>query len=98
MKTKSYEEYLLKTLQDPEEALGYLNAALGDEDPKVFLLALRQVLKAQKIDMSAFAQETNISRQNVYRIVSEMGNPRWNNFVSILDAMGLQIKLEAKSK
>lgn len=62
MKTKSYEEYLLKTLQSPEEVLGYLNAALLDEDPKVFLLALKQVFKAQK------------------------------------DAMGLQIKLESKSK
>ncbi|MBS1986374.1 helix-turn-helix domain-containing protein [Candidatus Dependentiae bacterium] len=98
MKTKSYEEYLLKTLQDPEEALGYLNAALADEDPKVFLLALKHVLRAQRIDFSAFADETNISRQNVYRIVSEAGNPRWNNLNAILDVMGLQLRVEPKSK
>lgn len=98
MKTKNYEEYLLKTLQDPEEALGYLNAALMDEDRRVFLLALKHVLKAQRIDISAFADETNISRQNVYRIVSETGNPRWDNLSAILDAMGLQLRVEAKAK
>ena len=52
-----------------QEALAYLNAALQDEDPQIFLLALKDVLKAQDIDISAFAQEANITRQNIYRIL-----------------------------
>lgn len=97
-KTKDYEESLLEVLQDPEEALEYLNAALMDEDQEVFLLALKHVLKAQNIDMSAFAEEVHITRQNIYHILSPKGNPRWHNFRSIIDAMGLQFKLEAKHK
>lgn len=97
-RTKSYEESLLKALKDPKEALQYLNATLMDENQEVFLLALKQVLKAQGIDMSAFAEEATITRQNIYDILSKEGNPRWQNFRSIIDAMGLQFKLEAKPK
>lgn len=95
-RTKNYEESLLKFLRDPEEALEYLNAALADEDQEVFLLALKYVLKAQGVDISAFAEEVDVTRQNVYRILSKKGNPRWRNFRSIIDAMGLQFKLESK--
>ncbi len=45
-RTKSYEESLLKALEDPEEALAYLKTALTDEDQEVFLLALNHILKA----------------------------------------------------
>lgn len=97
-KTKDYEKSLLEALKDPEEALAYLNAALMDEDQEVFLLALKHVLKAQGVDISAFAEETHITRQNIYHMFSKKGNPRWHNFRSIVDAMGLQFRLEAKRK
>jgi probable addiction module antidote protein len=97
-KHTNYEERLVESLKDPEEALAYLNAALMDEDQRVFLLALKHVLTAQRIDISSFAQESNVTRQNIYRMLSEKGNPRWNNLRSIVEAMGLQIKLEAKDR
>jgi len=97
-RTKNYEESLLEALKNNEEALAYLNASLMDEDQEVFLLALKHVLKAQGVDISAFAQETNITRQNIYHMLSKKGNPRWQNFRSIIDAMGLQFRLETKYK
>ena len=97
-RTKNYEDSLLEALKDTEEALAYLNAALMDEDQEVFLLALKHVLKAQGVDISAFAEEAQITRQNIYHMLSKKGNPRWHNFRSIIDAMGLQFKLEAKHK
>ena len=36
---KSYDKYLLKALKDPKEAAAYLNAALEEDNPKVFLMA-----------------------------------------------------------
>jgi DNA-binding phage protein len=47
VKTRSYKEHLLKQLQKPEEAAIYLNAALHDDDPHVFLLALRDIAEAK---------------------------------------------------
>ncbi len=46
-KSISYQEYLIESLKDPEEARGYLNTALEGGDTEVFLLALQNVVKAQ---------------------------------------------------
>ena len=43
-KTRSYQKDLVEALQDPDEAIEYLNAALEDGEPEVFLLALKDVV------------------------------------------------------
>ena len=43
-KSKSYQNHLIESLKDPTEAAEYLNAALEDGEPEVFLLALRDVV------------------------------------------------------
>ena len=45
-KTKKYREHLLESLKDPKEAMAYLSACIDKEDPKVFLLALKDVMDA----------------------------------------------------
>lgn len=91
---KNYEEWLQTELKNPKLALDYLNEALMDEDEKVFLIALKDVLNAQGDD----AQETNISRPSIYRMLSEKGNPRWNSLASLFSALSLQMQLTFKSK
>jgi len=49
---RNFQEYLYEKLQDPKEALAYLNAALQDEYDRVFLLALRDVLEAHVAHIS----------------------------------------------
>lgn len=90
---KNYNELLHERLQDPKLAKAYLNEALQDDDEKVFLIALGDVLEAQGIDITALAKKANISRQNIYRMLSHKGNPRWGNIKSLIGAMGLQVQL-----
>jgi DNA-binding phage protein len=47
-RSRSYQEDLFDALKDPEEAKEYLNAALEDVNPEVFLLALKDVMEANK--------------------------------------------------
>ena len=47
-RSRSYRDDLLKALTDPVEASEYLNAALEDGNLEVFLLALRDVVDANK--------------------------------------------------
>jgi len=56
-KIKDYKEHLLKVLQDPEEAIAYLDACLEDEDPCVFLSALKDVAEAH-------AESSKLSKEN----------------------------------
>lgn len=46
-KLVSYQEYLLKSLQDPELAQLYLTEAFADEDPRILLLALKNIEDAK---------------------------------------------------
>jgi len=44
--TKDHQKSLLETLKDPKEAAEYLNAALEEGNNELFLLALKNVVKA----------------------------------------------------
>ena len=91
---KDFNVYLTEALQDPKLARAYLNEALADEDQRVFLLALKNVLEAQGGDMTSLAEEANISRQNLYRMLSTKGNPRWDNLRSVLYTLGLELEIK----
>ena len=93
---KNFNELLQERLQDPKLAMAYLNEALQDADQNVFLIALKDVIDAQGQDISALAKRAHISRQNLYRMLSQKGNPRWDNIASLIDVMGFQVQLLPK--
>lgn len=97
VKIKNYKKHLLKQLQNSEEAASYLNAALQDDDPHAFLLALRDITEAQG-GMSRLAKESELNRENLYRTLSMRGNPRFFNLLAVLDAFGLELSIHARSK
>ena len=88
-----FEEYVIDSLKDdPRLASEYLNAAIADGDIRVFLLALGQITKAR--GMSNVSKATGLNRENIYRIVSDKGNPRIKSIQAILDAVGLTLRTE----
>ncbi|MCX5733055.1 MAG: putative addiction module antidote protein [candidate division NC10 bacterium] len=89
-----YEQGLKEALADPEEAAAYLNAALEDGSQDVFLLALRDVANAR--GLTHLARETSLNRENMYRILSEKGNPQLSSLAALLDALGLKLAVEPK--
>ncbi len=90
-----YQEKLLQDLQDPEEARAYLNAALMDEDPHVFLLALKNVILAQGESISELSKKTKLNRENLYRILSKEGNPKLTSIIPVLNALGLHLAVHS---
>ncbi|MCC0179917.1 putative addiction module antidote protein [Waterburya agarophytonicola K14] len=89
----NYRDDLLKSLTDPEEAKEYLNAALEDENPEVFLLALRDIVDANS-SMTQLALDTNRNRESLYKTLSEKGNPQLNSIRSILSNLGFKLAVE----
>ena len=96
-KTKSYQKELLEDLKNPEEAAEYLNAALEDGSPEVFLLAIRNVVEARG-GMKYLAVQTELNRENLYRMLSGKGNPGLYSLQSILEVLGLRLAVEAVLK
>lgn len=97
VKVRNYKEHLLKQLQNPDEAAAYLNAALQDEDPHVFLLALRDITEAQG-GMRWLADQAELNRESLYRTLSLKGNPRFFNLLTVLDAVGLELSIHPRKK
>lgn len=67
----------LESLQNPDEIPGAL-------------LALRSLAEAYG-GVGAVASATGLSREALYRSLSESGNPTFRTLVSVLDALGLRL-------
>ena len=92
--TKNYRESLLQALQDSQEAAEYLTAALEEGDVATFLLALRDVADARGMSMLAAKAQPN--RENLYRMLSEHGNPQLDSLTALLDALNLRLAVAVK--
>ena len=65
-----YDDLLIDMLRDEERALAYLNAALDEQDPRVFLIAVRNVTQAQG-GIAQVALRSGLNRESLYRALSE---------------------------
>ena len=90
----SYRESLLESLKDPDEATQYLNACLEDDDPRVFLLALRDVAEARG-GIRSLSRAAHLSRESLYRMLSKSGNPSLDSLSAVLNACGLRLAVQS---
>ena len=91
--SRSYQDSLIERLRDPEEAAAYLDAALEEGDRPAFLLAIRNVIDARG-GMTHMARQTGLNRENLYRVLSEQGNPEINSLEKLLKGLGLRLAVE----
>lgn len=91
--SRKYQNSLIEALRDPKEAAAYLDAALEAGDRGAFLLAIRNVIDALG-GMSQMARHTGLNRENLYRVLSEQGNPELNSLDKLLKGMGLRLAVE----
>ena len=96
-KTTTYQEDLIEALKDPREAAAYLNAAMEEDDRAVFLLGLRNVAEAHG-GMASVAEKAHLNRENLYRMLSEKGNPEIKSFLCLLRSIGLKLTIGPKGK
>jgi probable addiction module antidote protein len=78
-------------LKTHEQQLGYLEAVFEDDDPALIAAALGDVAKAR--GMSAVAKEAGVTRETLYKALSENGDPRLSTFMGVARALGLRLQL-----
>ena len=90
-----YREDLLKRLaEDPEYALGLLNAAL-EEGEDAFLISLKDVVDAFG-GVTKAADATGLHRTTVHHILSPKGNPTLKSINAILGEVGMGLTVASK--
>jgi probable addiction module antidote protein len=91
----SHNEMMIKKLRkDRAFAAEYLKAAMEDtEEPKVLLIALRQIAEARG-GIAKVAKAAGVERESLYRALSPRGNPRLSTLFAVTKAMGLTLTVE----
>lgn len=88
---KDFDEILLAELRDPEAAGIYLQDAWEDSAEE-FLVALRKYVQANG-GMAQCAEKSHLTREALYRMLSEKGNPELRSMRAVLQAVGLRLSV-----
>ena len=95
MPSQPYKPLLLERLSDPQYAVGFLTEVLQHESQEAFLIALRHVVEARKGTLSELAEQVGVTRQGLYKMLSEGGNPRLSTLSQLLQSLGMKISISA---
>jgi probable addiction module antidote protein len=68
----------------------YLNAALEDENPDVFLAAVSDVAKAR--GMNRLAKYSGLGRESLYKTLSPGAKPQYNTVLKLLRSLGVELR------
>ncbi|MGL5064400.1 MAG: DNA-binding protein [Microcoleus sp.] len=90
-KNRSYHDYLIKSLKQPEEAAAYIQAILEEKDPEpeLLLTALRDAVTA-KSEISPIPQEDKQNWDKLQELLTASGGEEIYRFWMLLNALGLR--------
>lgn len=85
-------------LETEDDMVEYLNACLDEAegDPAFILHALGVIARAR--GMSQLARDTGISREGLYKALSEKGNPEFATIMKVILALGIKLHAEVKGE
>lgn len=85
-------------LKSPKAISVYLNDILSDpaasKDPGLLAHALGVIARAK--GMTEIARETGLSRESLYKALSEEGNPSFATVMKVLQALSIDLQVYAK--
>jgi probable addiction module antidote protein len=94
VKTKTMPYDVAAQLRTPEEMAAYLDAWLDEapEDSAGIARALGDIARAK--GMTQVAREAGLSRESLYRALSENGNPSFDTVLRVARALGVKLHAE----
>lgn len=92
--TKTIDYDVAEQLRTPEEMAAYLDAWLTEapDDVAGIARALGDIARAK--GMSQVAKETGLSRESLYKALSENGNPSFATILKVTKALGVKLHAE----
>lgn len=97
VKYRKFRDSVIEDLKDISEARLFLETALEeydeDRDIEAFKLALRYVAEAQG-GLTNLAKRSGLNRQNLYKALSEKGNPRLSTLGDIMHGLGFRLSVQ----
>ena len=94
-RTKTVAYDVAEQLRTPEEMAAYLDAWLDEapEDAAGIARALGDIARAK--GMSQVARDAGLSRESLYKALSETGNPSFATVLKVARALGVKFHAQA---
>jgi probable addiction module antidote protein len=94
-KTKTVPYDVAEQLRTPDERAAYLDAWLSEapDDAAGIARALGDIARAK--GMSSVAREAGLSRESLYKALSQEGNPSFATILKVAKALGVRLHAEA---
>jgi probable addiction module antidote protein len=89
IETKKWD--LAEHLDSDEKIALFLEAVFEEGDPALISAAIGEVARAR--GMSQVAKEAGLSRENLYRALSEGGNPEFATILKVMRAIGYDLTI-----
>ncbi len=80
-------------LENEEDVISYLNAALEDGDISLLNDVLGNIARWR--GMTEIADKTGLGRESLYKSLSKSGNPRFDTVLKVVKALGYRFELVA---
>ncbi|MGU3401577.1 addiction module antidote protein [Brucellaceae bacterium D45D] len=87
---------VLDHLKTPEDRIAYLEAAFEDGDTKDIAIALGDI--ARSLGMTNVAKEAGITREALYKSLSEKGDPKLSTLLGVMKALGLHLTVQVDKR
>jgi probable addiction module antidote protein len=71
----------------------YLQAALEDPNPELFLMAVANVAKAR--GMAKVAKDAGLGRESLYKALAPGAKPRYETVRKLVESLGLHLTVKA---
>ena len=94
-KTKTVPYDVAEQLRTPDERAAYLDAWLNEapDDAAGIARALGEIARAK--GMSSVARDAGLSRESLYKALSDKGNPSFATVLRVAKALGVRLHAEA---
>lgn len=80
-------------LDNEETIAAYLSAMLEEDDPEMFLVAIKDVARAR--GMTQLARDTGIGRESLYKALAPGAKPRYDTILKVVRALGVTLHAQA---
>jgi probable addiction module antidote protein len=92
-KTKTRRWDATEYLKTEEDMAAYLESALEEGDPALFMAALGDIARAK--GMTKIARKTGLGRESLYKALSPDGNPEFATVLKVVRSLGLNLHATA---
>ena len=76
-------------LDNEETIAAYLSAMLEEDDPEMFLVAIKDIARAR--GMTQLAKDSGLGRESLYKALTPGAKPRYDTVLKLLNALGVKL-------